>query len=68
MNDKNHVWVMHGKGCYDDIVFHGVFRTLKSADTYARESISNAKYNREEQTWYHDEDYDWLSVTKEEVQ
>ena len=63
----NHVWVMHGNSIYGPVL-HGVFRTLKSADKYARDSIDNAKYNREQQTWYHDEDYDWLSVTKEEVQ
>ena len=63
-----HVWVIHGNGCYGSIVFHGVFRTFKGADQYARDTISDAKYNRDEQTWYHDEDYAWLSVTKEVVQ
>ena len=63
-----HVWVMCGNGYYGGTSLHGVFRTLKSADKYARATLSNAKYRREEKTWYHDEDYDWLSVTKEEVQ
>ena len=62
-----HVWVMHGKGSYGGSELHGVFGTFKAADRYARDHIDNAKYSRGEQTWYRDEDYEWLSVTKEEV-
>ena len=63
-----HVWVLQTRGFQGSHVLMGVFGTFKRADEYVRDHMDGAKYNREEMTWYNDYDYEWWSVSKEEVQ
>ena len=68
MKKPKHVWIVTTNGYLNSTVIFGVFETWKKADMEVRAMMKGAKYNRGEQVWYNDNNYDWYSVVKEEVQ